>query len=122
MASTDASPAYQALPLPSSSAQLQEPSQRFLDSEAFTDRFAQHLSGNMEKVNRRTMKRWTELGADSAELGMVLNGFSLSEVGDLANALEKIGQAADANFVATGHMVSAAAAASIEDPSVGDGG
>jgi sorting nexin-41/42 len=106
IANAEASPAYAALPIPSSSAQLRDPNQRFLDSEAFTDRFASHLSTHMEKINRRAMKRWTEAGADHAELGMVLNGFSLSETGNLAHALEKIGQAADATFVATGHMVS----------------
>ncbi|KDN40422.1 hypothetical protein K437DRAFT_295840 [Tilletiaria anomala UBC 951] len=104
-ADPDAPYAYQVLPIPSSSAQLREPNQRFLDSEAFTDRFASHLTGNMEKVNRRTMKRWTEAGADYAELGAVLNGFSLSEHGELAYAIEKTGQAADASYVATGHML-----------------
>ena len=31
----------------------------FLDSEVFTNKFAAHLSGPMEKVTRRTMKRWS---------------------------------------------------------------
>ena len=31
----------------------------FLDSEVFTNKFAAHLSGPMEKVTRRTIKRWS---------------------------------------------------------------
>jgi hypothetical protein len=57
----------------------------------------------MEKVNRRVVKRWGELAHDKNELGAVLNGFSLTESGELANALEKVGQAVDA-----GHMSTAA--------------
>ena len=56
---TSSAIAYAALPSPSASATLRQPDQRFQDSEAFTSRFASHLSGNMEKVTRRTMKRWS---------------------------------------------------------------
>lgn len=51
--------AYAALPTPSASHPLRRPDQRFLDSEIFTNKFATHLSGPMEKVTRRTMKRWS---------------------------------------------------------------
>ena len=30
-----------------------------MDSEVFTNKFAAHLGGPMEKVTRRTMKRWS---------------------------------------------------------------
>lgn len=53
-----ASPAYSALPTPSAAHPLRHPEQRFLDSEAFTNKFSSHVSGPMEKVTRRTMKRW----------------------------------------------------------------
>ena len=58
---TDASTAiaYAVLPSPSASQQLRRPDQRFLDSEVFTNKFAAHLSGPMEKVTRRSMKRWS---------------------------------------------------------------
>ena len=52
------SPAYAALPSPSAAAPLRHPDQRFLDSEAFTNKFSSHLGGTMEKVTRRTLKRW----------------------------------------------------------------
>ncbi len=55
----DASPAYAALPNPSAAHPLRRPDQRFLDSEVFTNKFAAHLSGPMEKVTRRTIKRWS---------------------------------------------------------------
>ncbi|PWN47491.1 hypothetical protein IE53DRAFT_390375 [Violaceomyces palustris] len=100
-----ASPAYAALPLPSSASSLRNPNQRFIDSEAFTNRFSNHLSGSMEKVNRRLVKRWTETSADFAELGAILNGFSLTETGGLASAIERTGQAADSCFIATGQML-----------------
>ncbi|EST08777.1 Phox homologous domain protein [Kalmanozyma brasiliensis GHG001] len=100
-----ASPAYAHLPLPSSVTSLRHPNQRFIDSEAFTNRFANHLSGSMEKVNRRLMRRWTEASTDYAELGAILNGFSLTESGQLATAIERTGQAADAAYIATGQML-----------------
>lgn len=50
--------AYEALPNPSPAHPLRRPDQRFLDSEVFTNKFASHLSGPMEKVTRRSMKRW----------------------------------------------------------------
>ena len=55
----NASPAYQALPNPSAAHPLRRPDQRFLDSEVFTNKFATHMGGPMEKVTRRTMKRWS---------------------------------------------------------------
>ncbi|KAG8851515.1 Sorting nexin, cytoplasm-to-vacuole targeting pathway/endosomal sorting [Tulasnella sp. 330] len=93
--------AYDALPSPAPSQPLRKPDQRFLDSELFTNKYAAHLSGNMEKVTRRTMKRWSEFAHDHAELGAVINGFSLSQTGSLQPALEKTGQAIDATYIST---------------------
>lgn len=105
--SPHASPAYLALPVPptSASSPLKNPNNRFLDSEAFTERFRNHMQGSLEKTNRRTVKRWTEASGDYAELGAVLNGFSLSENGALASAIERTGQAADSTFMAIGAML-----------------
>ncbi|KAJ4492634.1 hypothetical protein C8J55DRAFT_555606 [Lentinula edodes] len=97
----EASPAYTALPNPSAAHPLRNPDQRFLDSEAFTNKFAVHLSGPMEKVTRRTVKRWSEYAQDHAELGAALNGFSLNETGSLSGAIEKTGQAVDATYMST---------------------
>ena len=46
-----------ALPNPSASQQLKNPDPRFVDSEAFTNKFAYHISQNLEKTNKRTWKR-----------------------------------------------------------------
>ncbi|KAJ7453980.1 hypothetical protein B0H11DRAFT_2069962 [Mycena galericulata] len=97
----NASPAYAALPNPSAAHPLRHPDQRFLDSEAFTNKFANHVSGPMEKVTRRTLKRWSDQAQDHADLGAALNGFSLHESGELSGAIEKTGQAIDATYVST---------------------
>ena len=60
----------------------------------------------MEKVNRRTVKRWGERAGDMSELGAVWNGYSLVEAGKLGDAVEKAGQAVDADYLATAALVS----------------
>ncbi|KAG5647889.1 hypothetical protein DXG03_007813 [Asterophora parasitica] len=101
----NASPAYAALPNPSAAHPLRHPDQRFLDSEAFTNKFANHLSGPMEKVTRRVVKRWADHAQDHADLGAALNGFSLNENGALSGAIEKTGQAADATYMSTSRLL-----------------
>ena len=46
-----------------------------------------------------------EFAHDNAELGAALNGFSLSEQGHLAAAIEKTGQAIDATYMNTNRLV-----------------
>ncbi|KAI9440498.1 hypothetical protein H4582DRAFT_1811156 [Lactarius indigo] len=101
----NASPAYEALPNPSPAHPLRRPDQRFLDSEVFTNKFASHMGGPMEKVTRRTMKRWSDHAQDHMELGAIWNGFSLNESGELATAIEKTGQAVDATYVTTTRLL-----------------
>lgn len=100
---------FASLPIPSSSATLQHPDQRFLDSEVFTSKFSSHLAGSMEKVNRRLMKRWTEAAGDWGEMGGGLNGFALrmgeDGSGGLDEATEKVGMAVDAGYTLTNTMV-----------------
>jgi sorting nexin-41/42 len=96
---------YNSLPLPSNSHVLLQPDQRFIDSENFTNKFATHLSGSTERVNRRLMRRWSELETDWLDLGAVLNGFSLGEQPGLAEGIEKTGQAIDASYSHTNAMV-----------------
>lgn len=98
-------PAYEALPNPSATYPLRHPEQRFIDSEVFTTKFANHLSGPMEKVSRRMLKRWSESAHDHSELGAALNGFSLNESGALASAIEKTGQAVDATYMSTTRLL-----------------
>ncbi|EMD39045.1 hypothetical protein CERSUDRAFT_112741 [Gelatoporia subvermispora B] len=101
----NASPAYAALPNPSAAHPLRRPDQRFLDSEVFTNKFAAHVGGPMEKVTRRTMKRWSDFAQDHSELGATLNGFSLNEQGQLSTAIEKTGQAVDATYMSTTRLL-----------------
>ncbi|KAK4050291.1 Sorting nexin, cytoplasm-to-vacuole targeting pathway/endosomal sorting [Microbotryomycetes sp. JL201] len=100
---------FATLPLPPSSASLANPDQRFLDSEAFTNKFSSHLGGTMEKVNRRLVKRWTDAASDWGELGGGLNGFALrmgeEGAGGLDEATEKVGIAVDAGFIETNTML-----------------
>lgn len=114
--------AYAALPTPSATHPLRRPDQRFLDSEVFTNKFAAHLSGPLEKTTRRAMKRWSgmeeqivpqtiltvitvDFAQDHAELGAALNGFSLNESGQLSAAIERTGQAVDATYMSTTTLV-----------------
>lgn len=97
----NAAQAYSALPNPSAAHPLRRPDQRFLDSEAFTIKFANHMSGPMEKTTRRVVKRWADYAQDHADLGAALNGFSLNEGNQLAAAIEKTGQAVDTTYVST---------------------
>jgi hypothetical protein len=122
----NSSPAYAVLPNPTATHPLRNPDQRFIDSEVFTNKFANHLSGPVEKVTRRTLKRWSgmtsstsveltqqfiihnaETAQDYSELGAGLNGFSLNESGTLASAMEKSGQAVDASYMSTTRLVRA---------------
>jgi len=47
----------------------------------------------------------TDLAQDHSELGATLNGFSLSEKGALALAIEKTGQAIDVTYLSTTRLV-----------------
>ncbi|KIR30309.1 sorting nexin-41 [Cryptococcus deuterogattii 99/473] len=97
--------AHHLLPTPSPSHPLRQPDQRFMDSEAFTEKFQSHFSGTMEKVNRRVTKRWGERAHDMSELGGIWNGFSLLEQGKLGEAIEKVGRAVDADYLATAALL-----------------
>ncbi|WWC66257.1 uncharacterized protein I206_100158 [Kwoniella pini CBS 10737] len=99
--------AHHLLPTPSTSHPLKQPDQRFVDSEIFTEKFQNHFTGTMEKVNRRVTKRWTERAGDMSELGAVWNGFSLVEQGKLGEAIEKVGQAVDQEYLATAALLQA---------------
>ncbi|CAZ84990.1 unnamed protein product [Tuber melanosporum] len=104
------SPAHQFLPLPSASAKLKNTSisppsssydPYFNSYESSTRVYESLLTGSIERVNRRILKRLSELSIDYHELGARYNAFSLSESGDLASAIEKIGQAVDSSYIAT---------------------
>ncbi len=70
----------------------------------------------MEKVNRRTLSHLSAFSEDLAELGARFNGFSLSEQSStLAAAIEKMGQAVDSTYIATGDL-SQSLSASFSEP------
>ncbi|KAH0603365.1 uncharacterized protein H6S33_007687 [Morchella sextelata] len=73
----------------------------FTTYESATRTYESLLTGSIERVNRRILKRLSELSLDYSELGARYNAFSLSETGDLAASIEKIGQAVDSSYIAT---------------------
>lgn len=73
------------------------------------------LSGQMEKVNRRTLNHLTALATDLADLGSKYNAFALSEQSpSLAAAIERVGQAADSSYIATEELSSSLGASFAE--------
>ncbi|KAF9163550.1 Sorting nexin, cytoplasm-to-vacuole targeting pathway/endosomal sorting [Actinomortierella ambigua] len=82
---------------------VQPPDPRFIDSEVFTQKFANHLGGSMDRSQKKVVRKLGEIANDNSELGATLNGFSLSESDcvPLSNAIEKVGQAVDSSFMAT---------------------
>jgi hypothetical protein len=78
----------------------------FNNYETSTRAYEALLTGSIERVNRRILKRMQELSLDYHELGGRYNAWSLSESGDLASAIEKIGQAVDNTYIATRELAS----------------
>lgn len=76
----------------------------FAAYEASTRTYEALVTGSIERVNRRLLRRLQELSVDYNELGARYNGFSLSETGSLASAVEKTGQAVDNTYIATGEL------------------
>lgn len=76
--------------------------------EASTRAYEALLTGSIERVNRRILKRLQELFLDFNELGARYNAWSLSEEsGDLSSAIERVGQAVDSSYIATGELARA---------------
>ncbi|KAG0322275.1 Sorting nexin, cytoplasm-to-vacuole targeting pathway/endosomal sorting [Linnemannia gamsii] len=88
---------------------LREPNPRFIDSEIFTQKFSNQLSGSMDRSQKKVVRKLGEIANDNSDLGATLNGFSLNESDcvPLANAIEKIGQAVDSSFMATTALMQA---------------
>lgn len=91
---------YRALPTPTAVRRLREPNARFQESEAFTTRFETQMAHRVELAERRLVRRWRDLRSDYAELGALFNAQSLSESAHLAPGVERVGQAADATYMA----------------------
>lgn len=79
----------------------------FVNFESSTRELELLLQGNIEKVNRRTLTHLSAWSADMSELGARYNGFALSEQSPtVAAAIERIGQAVDSSYIATGELSS----------------
>lgn len=88
----------------------------FIAYEASIKELEQLLMGPMEKVNRRTLSHLSALAVDLCELGSRFNAFALSQQGpSLGPAIEKVGQAADASYIATEEL-SGSLGASFAEP------
>ena len=73
------------------------------------------LTGSISRLNQRTLAHLGALGTDLAELGARYNGFALSEAAPtLAAALERVGQAADASYLAAEELAGTLGAAFAE--------
>lgn len=100
------STAHSYLPMPSSSAKLKTDSDStFDDAEQNAKEYENVIAGGLEKVNRRIIKRHSDMAVDYSELGARFNAFSLEENGPLASAIEKVGQAIDNNYITTEALV-----------------
>ncbi|KAG0365673.1 hypothetical protein BC939DRAFT_451365 [Gamsiella multidivaricata] len=88
---------------------LRQPDPRFIDSEVFTQKFSNQLSGSMDRSQKKVLRKLKELADDNSELGATLNGFSLneSEHSPLGVAIERVGEAADSSFFATTDLMQA---------------
>ncbi|KAF9102362.1 Sorting nexin, cytoplasm-to-vacuole targeting pathway/endosomal sorting [Mortierella sp. AM989] len=95
--------------LPVAPPSLRQPDPRFIDSEVFTQKFSNQLSGSMDRSQKKVVRKLGEIASDKSELGATLNGFSLSEYAcvPLSNAIERVGQAVDSSFMATTELMQA---------------
>ncbi|KAJ2580073.1 Sorting nexin, cytoplasm-to-vacuole targeting pathway/endosomal sorting, partial [Coemansia sp. RSA 1836] len=88
------------VPIPSTLAPIKNIEARWMDCELFTNKYANHFSGVVERSERRIYHKLGELSGDYSELGATLNGFSLLEHPEsLAAAIEKAGQAVDSSYI-----------------------
>lgn len=102
------SPAHTYLPIPSSSAKLKGivSDTTFDEAEQNAKEYEAIIVNGLEKINRRISKRYSDMASDYSELGAKFNGFSLEESNEnLANAIEKIGQAVDNTYISTEALV-----------------
>lgn len=98
--------AHTYLPLPSSSAAVKnETDDTYQIAEIHAKEYESLVSGSLEKVNRRIIKRYSEEAAELSDLGAQFNAFSLEEHQALASSIEKVGQAVDNSYIFTDELV-----------------
>lgn len=99
--------AHSYLPIPPSSAKLRtQEDPAFQNAEINAKEYENVIVHGLEKVNRRIIKRYTDISNDFQELGARFNSFSLEEKGSVATSIETVGQAFDHSYIATEALVS----------------
>ncbi|KAK9447051.1 uncharacterized protein V1518DRAFT_110212 [Limtongia smithiae] len=95
-------PGHAYLPVPPASARLREGDGiEFQAAEAHAKEYEIVLSGGIDRVNKRILRKYGDIAAALAEYGARLNAWSLNESNSLAAAIEKVGQAVDSTYIAT---------------------
>ncbi len=98
--------AHSYLSIPPSTAKLKgEEDVTFSEAELNAKEYEIVISGGLEKVNRRLVRRFSDMTADLSELGGLYNTFSLEESASLASTIEHIGQAFDGEYISTESLV-----------------
>lgn len=83
----------------------------FVNFEASSKELELLLTGQMEKVNKRTLTHLGQLSSDFAELGARLNALSLPEPSvSLSAAIERVGRAVDDSYLSTEELVNSVGA------------
>lgn len=99
---TNPTPAHAYLPIPPSGAKLRsETDPLFKDIEASAKEYEAVIGNGLDKAARRINSQYTNFAKDCADLGGQFNAFSLESQGDLATAVEKVGQALDTGYLST---------------------
>ncbi|ORY97957.1 hypothetical protein BCR43DRAFT_490623 [Syncephalastrum racemosum] len=86
------------IPVPSLSYALKAPDARFTTREAEVEKHVS-VSTNLDRVQRRYLRRLTELSYDYAELGTVYTAIGLNETQHVAASIEKLGSVTDTTSV-----------------------
>lgn len=107
---SNSSAAHSYLPVPSQSVifiRENEEDRKFNAVENSARDYESVISGGVEKVNKRIVKHFGDLGDEFSEAGGVFNAFSLQETTKLAPTLEKFGQVHDNTYLSTETLVNA---------------
>ncbi|KAK9461665.1 uncharacterized protein V1516DRAFT_695185 [Lipomyces oligophaga] len=99
-------PAHAYLPVPAASARLQEgEAQEFASAEINAKEYEVVMSGGIEKINKRMLRRYGDIAREFVDLGVRYNAWSLNENSSLGEAIESVGQAHDAMFLNTEELI-----------------
>lgn len=95
-------PAHAYLPIPPAGARLRnETDPLFKNAEASAKEYETVIGNGLDKAARRVNAQYGSFARDCADLGGQFNAFSLESQGNLAVAVEKVGQALDTGYLST---------------------